>query len=138
MAIIVIPILLRKSVAIHIIIPTTHITYFKISINDQWKQIRIISNNCRQFSIKNISGSAYLLLRAPDGGFDDVLFDYGLMDIPLDDSVNVILTLLEGLLLQIPHWCGSINTFELVVCWLDAHNDGFQPKASPFSTRDLI
>ena len=40
---------------------------------------------------------------------------------PLDDSVNVILVVLEGLFMQIPHWRGIINNVGLVVCWLDAH-----------------
>ena len=41
---------------------------------------------------------------------------------PLDDSVNVILVVLEDLLLYKTRWRVIVKIFELVVCWLDSHN----------------
>ena len=67
------------------------------------------------------SASIFLLIPGPYGRLDDVLFDYGEDYMPLYDYVNDIFSLLVNLILNITHWRGIFNTFELVVCWLDAH-----------------
>ena len=66
-------------------------------------------------------GINIFLLPTQDDGLDGVLFEYGWKDMPLDVSVNVIFLFLFSLLLTIPCWRDSFNTFELVVCWLDAY-----------------
>ena len=50
------------------------------------------------------------------------MFDDGKKDITLDVSFNAILIFFLPTLLLIPYWHGIVNTFELVVCLLDAHN----------------
>ena len=65
------------------------------------------------------SGSVFCLLPVPDGGLDCVLFYDWWKDIYMDD--NFICIVFEVLLLNITHWRGIVNIFEIVVCWLDAH-----------------
>ena len=104
-----IPIIFRECVTVHRTIPKTYTTHFKISINYQWIQGIIIPNACRQFVTNFSSGSTLSLLLGIDGGIYGVLFDYGRMDMPLDDYFNVIFILLGFLILQILCWCVIIK-----------------------------
>ena len=45
-----------------------------------------------------------------------VLFDYGRMDMPLNDSAHAIFIIFKVLPLQISYWSDIFNTFKEVVC----------------------
>ena len=49
-------------------------------------------------------------------GLDSVLFDNGQKDIPLYDSINVSIIILEGFFRQRSCWNGIVNTVKLVIC----------------------